>query len=50
MRRVRRFVAKSPSEEDVGVSGLYEVISETDLAFSVDTRPENVQVYQVKNI
>jgi hypothetical protein len=48
LRRVRRFVAKSPSAEDVGVSGLYEVISETDLAFSVDSRPENVQVYQVR--
>ncbi|XP_065349715.1 cuticlin-4 [Cloeon dipterum] len=45
-RRVRRFVAKS-SAEDVGVSGLYEVISETDLAFSVDnSRQENVEVYQ----
>ncbi|XP_059484980.1 cuticlin-4 [Neocloeon triangulifer] len=45
VRRVRRFVAKS-SAEDVGVSGLYEVISETDLAFAVDNRPENVEVYQ----
>ncbi|KAF5291967.1 hypothetical protein FQR65_LT11367 [Abscondita terminalis] len=31
---------------DVGVSGLYEVISEADLAFSPETRPEAVTVFQ----
>lgn len=32
---------------DVGVSGIYEVISEADLAFSPDTRAEAVTVFQV---
>lgn len=31
---------------DVGVSGLYEVISEADLAFSPDGRAEAVTVFQ----
>ncbi|KAF5292735.1 hypothetical protein FQA39_LY13894 [Lamprigera yunnana] len=31
---------------DVGVSGLYEVISEADLAFSPETKPEAVTVFQ----
>ncbi|XP_069669041.1 uncharacterized protein m [Periplaneta americana] len=31
---------------DVGVSGLYEVISEVDLAFTPDTRAEAVTVFQ----
>ncbi|XP_066146650.1 uncharacterized protein [Euwallacea fornicatus] len=31
---------------DVGVSGIYEVISEADLAFSPDTRAEAVTVFQ----
>lgn len=31
---------------DVGVSGIYEVISEADLAFSPDSRPESVTVFQ----
>lgn len=31
---------------DVGVSGLYEVISEVDLAFTPDSRPEAVTVFQ----
>ncbi|XP_076258680.1 zona pellucida domain-containing protein miniature isoform X2 [Rhynchophorus ferrugineus] len=31
---------------DVGVSGTYEVISESDLAFSPDSRPESVAVFQ----
>lgn len=32
---------------DVGVSGLYEVISEADLAFSPDAKVEAVTVFQV---
>lgn len=32
---------------DVGVSGIYEVISEADLAFSPDNRAEAVTVFQV---
>lgn len=31
---------------DVGVSGIYEVISEADLAFSPDSKPEAVTVFQ----
>lgn len=31
---------------DVGVSGLYDVISEADLAFSPDTKQESVTVFQ----
>jgi hypothetical protein len=33
---------------DVGVSGIYEVISEADLAFSPDTKQEAVTVFQGK--
>ncbi|XP_055370758.1 uncharacterized protein LOC129605186 [Condylostylus longicornis] len=33
---------------DVGVSGLYDVISEADLAFSPDTKQESVTVFQGK--
>ncbi len=33
---------------DVGVSGLYDVISEADLAFSPDTKQEAVTVFQCK--
>lgn len=33
---------------DVGVSGLYDVISEADLAFSPDTKQEAVTVFQGK--
>lgn len=52
VRRVRRMV-RVPAERhvrsaDVGVSGLYEVISEADLAFSPDTRQEAVTVFQGK--
>lgn len=32
---------------DVGVSGIYEVISEADLAFSPDSHAEAVTVFQV---
>lgn len=31
---------------DVGVSGLYEVISEADLAFTPDSKAEAVTVFQ----
>lgn len=33
---------------DVGVSGLYDVISEADLAFSPDTKQESVTIFQGK--
>lgn len=35
---------------DVGVSGIYEVISEADLAFSPDSRAEAVTVFQVNKM
>lgn len=51
VRRVRRTVSVSDRHArsaDVGVSGLYEVISEADLAFSPDTKQEAVTVFQGK--
>lgn len=48
-RRRRRSVVVSDRHvrsADVGVSGLYEVISEADLAFSPDTKQEAVTVFQ----
>lgn len=49
-RRRRRSVVVSDRKvrsTDVGVSGLYEVISEADLAFSPDTKVDAVTVFQV---
>lgn len=49
-RRKRRSVVVSDRKvrsTDVGVSGLYEVISEADLAFSPDTKVDAVTVFQV---
>lgn len=47
-RRKRSFVVadRKVRSADVGVSGLYEVISEADLAFSPDSRAEAVTVFQ----
>lgn len=52
-RRRRRSVVVSDRKvrsADVGVSGLYEVISEADLAFSPDTKVEAVTVFQVSPV
>lgn len=48
-KRRRRSVVVSDGKAksaDVGVSGLYEVISEADLAFSPDNKAEAVTVFQ----
>lgn len=48
-QRRRRSVVVSDGKAkstDVGVSGLYEVISEADLAFSPDNKAEAVTVFQ----
>lgn len=48
-KRRRRSVVVSDGKAkitDVGVSGLYEVISEADLAFSPDSKAEAVTVFQ----
>lgn len=48
-KRKRRSITVSDRKArsaDVGVSGLYEVISEADLAFSPDSRAEAVTVFQ----
>ncbi|KAB0800509.1 hypothetical protein PPYR_06249 [Photinus pyralis] len=47
-RRKRNIVVadRKVRSADVGVSGLYEVISEADLAFSPDSRAEAVTVFQ----
>ncbi|XP_055914552.1 uncharacterized protein LOC129947845 [Eupeodes corollae] len=50
-RRRRRSIVVSDRKArsaDVGVSGLYDVISEADLAFSPDTKQEAVTVFQGK--
>ncbi|GJQ74749.1 putative zona pellucida (ZP) domain protein [Trypoxylus dichotomus] len=50
-KRKRRSVSildRQARSADVGVSGLYEVISEADLAFSPDNRIEAVTVFQGK--
>ncbi|XP_049809733.1 uncharacterized protein LOC126252830 [Schistocerca nitens] len=45
--RPRRSVAvPAGGNADVGVSGLYDVVSEADLAFTPDSRPEAVTVFQ----
>lgn len=48
VRRRRSMVIsdRKARSADVGVSGLYEVISEADLAFSPDGRAEAVTVFQ----
>lgn len=51
VRRKRRSVSildRHARSADVGVSGIYEVISEADLAFSPDNRIEAVTVFQGK--
>lgn len=48
-KRIKRAVKvtdRKARSADVGVSGLYEVISEADLAFSPDTKQESVTVFQ----
>lgn len=49
-RRKRSIVVsdRKARSADVGVSGLYDVISEADLAFSPDTKQEAVTVFQGK--
>lgn len=52
VRRRKRSVVVSDRKvrsTDVGVSGLYEVISEADLAFSPDTKVDAVTVFQVSH-
>ncbi|XP_017772889.1 PREDICTED: uncharacterized protein LOC108559994 [Nicrophorus vespilloides] len=51
VKRKRRSIVVSDRKvrsADVGVSGLYEVISEADLAFSPDNKAEAVTVFQGK--
>lgn len=53
IQRKRRSVVVSDRKvrsTDVGVSGLYEVISEADLAFSPDAKVDAVTVFQVKTL
>jgi hypothetical protein len=50
-KRTKRSVKvtnRNARSADVGVSGLYDVISEADLAFSPDTKQESVTVFQGK--
>lgn len=47
-RRSISILDRQARSADVGVSGLYEVISEADLAFSPDNRIEAVTVFQGK--
>lgn len=46
-RQKRSIKVRSARSADVGVTGLYEVISEADLAFSPDQKQESVTVFQV---
>lgn len=50
VRRKRSLVVsdRKVRSADVGVSGIYEVISEADLAFSPDAHAEAVTVFQVR--
>lgn len=51
MKRKKRSIVitdRKVRSADVGVSGLYDVISEADLAFSPDTKQEAVTVFQGK--
>lgn len=43
-----RILDRTVRNADVGVSGIYDVISEADLAFSPDTKQEAVTVFQGK--
>ncbi|XP_057332880.1 uncharacterized protein LOC130672344 isoform X2 [Microplitis mediator] len=45
-KRSVRVLDRKARSADVGVSGIYEVISEADLAFSPDTHAEAVTVFQ----
>ncbi|XP_053681870.1 uncharacterized protein LOC128732612 [Sabethes cyaneus] len=47
-RRSIRITDRKVRSADVGVSGIYEVISEADLAFNPDTKQEAVTVFQGK--
>lgn len=47
-RKKRSIKVRNARSADVGVTGLYEVISEADLAFSVDQKQESVTVFQVR--
>ena len=50
-KRTKRSVKvtdRTARSADVGVSGLYDVISEADLAFSPDTKQESVTIFQGK--
>lgn len=50
-KRTRRSVKvtdRKARSADVGVSGIYDVISEADLAFSPDTKQESVTIFQGK--
>ena len=47
-RRKRTVVSRHLRNADVGVAGIYEVISESDLAFSPDRKQESVTVFQGK--
>lgn len=48
-RKKRSIKVRSSRSADVGVSGIYDVISEADLAFSLDSKQESVTVFQVRN-
>lgn len=45
-KRSIKITDRKARSADVGVSGLYDVISEADLAFSPDTKQESVTVFQ----
>lgn len=47
-KRSIRILDRKIRSTDVGVSGIYDVISEADLAFSPDTKQEAVTVFQGK--
>lgn len=50
-KRKRRSVkVRNARSADVGVTGIYDVISEQDLAFSPDQKQEPVTVFQVRQI
>lgn len=46
-RQKRSIKVRNARSADVGVTGIYEVISEADLAFSPDQKQESVTVFQV---
>lgn len=47
-KRQVKVTSRNARSADVGVSGLYDVISEADLAFSPDTKQESVTIFQGK--